>query len=73
MAADGLTTLRSNHGPADTMQRLAAEDAAGNTWLSYNDPSWLAQRHALGREVDAPARAMAAPLAALAEGATGSP
>lgn len=24
---------------------LAWEDAQGNTWLSYNDPAWLQQRH----------------------------
>jgi uncharacterized protein (DUF302 family) len=103
MAADGLTTMRSSHGPTDTMNRLEAEvkakgltvfarvdhaagatgvglslrptellifgniklgttlmqstqtigidlpwkalvwqDGSGNTWLSYNDPSWLA-------------------------------
>src|SRR5262245_46913854 len=114
MAADGLTTLPSNSGPRETMNRLEAEvkakgmtvfaridhaagaagaglsmrptlvlifgnakvgtplmqsvatmaidlplkalvwqDAAGTTWLSYNDPSWLAKRHGLGHEFDA--------------------
>ena len=108
MAAQGLTTLKSNHGPLDTMNRLEAavkargmtvfaridhsagaaaaglslnptellifgnarggtplmqtaqtmgidlplkalvwQDATGSTWLSYNDPAWLAQRHGL--------------------------
>jgi uncharacterized protein (DUF302 family) len=103
MAVDGLTTIRSSHGPKDTMNRLEAvvkakgltvfaridhaagaaevglplrptellifgnakggtplmqsaqtigidlplkalvwQDASGNTWLSYNDPDWLA-------------------------------
>jgi uncharacterized protein (DUF302 family) len=32
------------------MKALAWEDAAGKTWLSYNDPSWLATRHALAPE-----------------------
>ena len=106
MAVDGLTTLRSNHGPKDTMDRLEAavtarsmtvfaridhaaggvgvglslrptellifgnakagtplmqaaqsigidlplkalvwQDEAGDTWISSNDPSWLAKRH----------------------------
>jgi uncharacterized protein (DUF302 family) len=111
--ADGLTTLKSSHGPQDTMNRLEAavkargmtvfaridhsagaaaaglslnptellifgnarggtplmqtaqtigidlplkalvwQDASGSTWLSYNDPAWLAQRHGLsGTEV----------------------
>jgi len=109
MAVDGLTTLHSNHGPKDTMDRLAAavkargmtifaridhaagaadaglslgptellifgnakagtplmqaaqtlgidlplkalvwQDASGDTWISCNDPSWLAGRHGLG-------------------------
>ena len=117
MAADGLTTIRSNYGPKDTMNRLEAEvkargmtvfahvdhaagaaaaglqlrptdllifgnakggtplmqsvqtigidlplkilvwqDAAGATWISYNDPSWLAKRHGLGADVEATVR-----------------
>src|SRR5205085_5946095 len=27
---------------------LVWEDAAGKTWLSYNEPSWISQRHHLG-------------------------
>jgi uncharacterized protein (DUF302 family) len=131
MAADGLTTLPSSHGPKDTMDRLEAEvkakgmtvfaridhaaeaaqvglalratellifgnakagtplmlatqtigidlplkalvwqDAAGKTWLSYNAPAWLAQRHGLGREVEAAIGAMTAALSAVATAAT---
>ncbi len=134
MAADGLTTMRSSHGPKDTMNRLesavkargmtvfaridhaagAAEvglslrptellifgnakggtplmqsmqtigidlplkalvwqDGSGSTWLSYNDPSWLANRHGLGHEVEATVGAMAAALDAIARAATTSP
>jgi uncharacterized protein (DUF302 family) len=29
------------------LKALAWEDAAGRTWLAYNDPQWLAQRHGL--------------------------
>jgi uncharacterized protein (DUF302 family) len=108
MAAQGLTTIKSSHGPQDTMNRLEAavkakgmtvfaridhsagasavglplnptellifgnarggtplmqavqtigidlplkalvwQDASGITWLSYNDPAWLAKRHGL--------------------------
>ena len=133
MAADGLITLSSSHGPKDTMDRLAAEitargmtvfaridhaagaveaglplrptellifgnakggtplmqseqtigidlplkalvwqDASGRTWLSYNDPSWLAKRHGLGAEVDPAVKAMAAALNVIATKATAS-
>ena len=27
-------------------QALVWEDDAGKTWLAYNDPTWLARRHA---------------------------
>ena len=46
------------------------EDTAGKTWLAYNDPAWLAQRHGLGPEADATVGAMTAALAALARAAT---
>src|SRR5215469_7991618 len=109
MAADGLITIKSSHGPKETMERLEAavkakgliifartdhaagaaevglalrptellifgnakggtplmqsiqtigidlplkalvwQDEAGATWVSYNDPAWLAKRHGLG-------------------------
>jgi uncharacterized protein (DUF302 family) len=131
MAADGLYTIRSQHGPGETMSRLQAEveakgltvfarvdhaagaaavglslrptellmfgnakggtplmqavqtigidlplkmlvwqDASGDTWLSYNDPSWLAKRHGLTQEAGATVRALAAALEALAKTAT---
>jgi uncharacterized protein (DUF302 family) len=134
MAADGLTTIRSSHGPKDTMDRLEAEvrakgmtvfaridhaagaaevglplgptellifgnpkggtplmqsvqtsgidlplkalvwqDASGNTWLSYNEPNWIAKRHGLGHEVQTAVNAMAAALDAVARAATTSP
>src|SRR5579863_7833962 len=108
MAAQGLTTIKSSHGPQDTTNRLEAavkakgmavfaridhaagassvgmslnptevlifgnarggtplmqagqtigidlplkalvwQDASGETWLSYNDPAWIAARHGL--------------------------
>jgi uncharacterized protein (DUF302 family) len=133
MAADGLTTLKSSHGPKETVERLVAEveakgltvfaridhaagareaglalrptelvifgnakggtplmqanqaigidlplkalvwqDASGDTWLSYNDPAWLAQRHGLGNQVEAPVKAMTAMLGAVTRAATGA-
>jgi uncharacterized protein (DUF302 family) len=134
MAADGLTTIKSSHGPEETMESLEAavkakgltvfaridhaagaaevglslrptellifgnakggtplmqsnqtvgidlplkalvwQDASGDTWLSYDDPSWIAKRHGLGPEVDAPVKAMSAVLDAIARTATISP
>lgn len=131
MAADGLITMRSSHGPKDTMNRLEAvvkakgmtvfaridhaagaaevglslrptellifgnakagtplmqsiqaigidlplkalvwQDGSGETWLSYNDPSWFAKRHGLGHEAEATVSAMAAALDAIARIAT---
>lgn len=133
MAADGLITLKSSHGPKQTVERLVAEveakgltvfaridhaagasdaglalrptelvifgnakggtplmqanqaigidlplkalvwqEASGDTWLSYNDPAWLARRHGLGSEVEAPVKAMTAMLGAVTRAATGS-
>ena len=52
------------------LKALVWPDASGETWLSYNDPSWLAKRHELGHEAEAPVRAVAAALEALARTAT---
>ena len=52
------------------LKALVWQDAAGKTWLSYNDPAWIAERHGLGREVDATVAALTAALAAFAKGAT---
>lgn len=134
MAADGLISIRSNHGPKDTVERLEAEvkakgmvvfaridhsegaaqvglslrptfllifgnakggtplmqanqtigidlplkalvwqDASGETWISYNDPSWLAARHGLGHEVQAPISVITGALNAVAKAAATSP
>jgi uncharacterized protein (DUF302 family) len=52
---------------------LVWQDEAGNTWLSYNDPSWLAKRHGTGRDTEATIAALSGALQALAKGAAGSP
>ena len=132
MAAAGLITVASNHGPKETVNRLEAavkakgmtvfaridhaagaaeagmslrptellivgnakagtplmqatptigidlplkalvwQDPAGATWLSYNDPSWLVQRHGTGGDgLEATVDAMAAALDAVARAAT---
>ena len=129
-AADGLTTVRSSHGPEETMERVEAEvkargmtvfahidhaagaaavgqvlrptqvlifghpkggtplmqstqtagidlplkilvwqDAAGSTWISYNDPRWLADRHALPAALSPALAAMTAALDAITRAA----
>jgi uncharacterized protein (DUF302 family) len=55
------------------LKALVWQDAAGSTWLSYNDPSWLAKRHGLAPEVDVALGAVTAALSALARAATTSP
>ena len=55
------------------LKALVWQDPSGNTWLSYNDPSWLAKRHRLGHEVEATVSAMTAALDGIAKTATASP
>jgi uncharacterized protein (DUF302 family) len=55
------------------LKALVWEDASGKTWLSYNDPSWLAKRHGLGHETEPAVSAMTAALAATAKAATTGP
>ena len=54
------------------LKALVWQDASGDTWLSYNDPSWLAKRHGLGPQVAVPINALTAALASLAKAATTS-
>jgi uncharacterized protein (DUF302 family) len=131
MATDGLITVKSSHGPEETMNRLEAQvrakgmtvfanidhgagavaaglplrptrllifgnakggtplmqsvqtigidlplkalvwqDAEGVTWLSYNDPGWLAKRHGAGQAAEGPVGAMTAALDAIAKSST---
>jgi uncharacterized protein (DUF302 family) len=55
------------------LKALVWQDASGNTWVSYNDPSWLAKRHGLGHEADAAIRGITAALEAVTKTATTSP
>jgi uncharacterized protein (DUF302 family) len=54
------------------LKALVWQDAAGETWLSYNDPAWLASRHGLGNEAVATIMALTAALGAIATAAAGS-
>jgi uncharacterized protein (DUF302 family) len=55
------------------LKALVWQDGSGATWLSYNDPAWLAKRHGLGHDVEATVNALAAALGAVAKAATTSP
>jgi len=48
---------------------LAWEDAGGQSWISYNDPVWLIERHGMEQPGATPAAAMRTLLAAVTHGA----
>ena len=54
------------------LKALVWQDPSGTTWLSYNDPMWLAERHGLADEVEASLDAIATALASIARAATNS-
>lgn len=49
------------------LKMLVWQDEAGKTWLSYNEPHWLAERHGVGSNAEKAVAAMAAALAAIAK------
>jgi uncharacterized protein (DUF302 family) len=53
------------------LRALVWEDDVGKTWLAYNDPAWLARRHAVELGADRVLGAMTDALAAVAKDATG--
>ena len=73
-ANGGTPLMQSNQtiGIDLPLRALVWQDAAGKTWLSYNDPSWRAKRHDLGSQVDPAITAMAAGVSAIAREAIGS-
>jgi uncharacterized protein (DUF302 family) len=52
------------------LKALVWQDEAGETWLAYNDPKWLAQRHDALVGTERSLGAMADALAAVAKEAT---
>jgi uncharacterized protein (DUF302 family) len=74
-AKGGTPVMQSNQtvGIDLPLKALVWQDASGDTWLSYNDPSWIAKRRGLGHEVDATVNAMSAALDGIARTATTSP
>src|SRR4051794_39663569 len=58
------------------LKALVWQDPSGSTWLSYNDPGWLAKRHGLGDHsghTDRTVIAMRAALDAMARAASAAP
>jgi uncharacterized protein (DUF302 family) len=74
-AKGGTPLMQSNQtiGIDLPLKVLVWQDASGKTWISYNDPSWLAKRHGLGPEADPTVNAMAAALSAIVGKAAASP
>jgi uncharacterized protein (DUF302 family) len=55
------------------MKVLVWQDASGTTWLSYNDPNWIAKRHGLHSAVGATVSVLTAALDQMARSATKAP
>jgi uncharacterized protein (DUF302 family) len=55
------------------LKALVWQDAAGVTWLSYNDPYFLAQRHGLDDATKATVEALSGALKAISGKATTAP
>jgi uncharacterized protein (DUF302 family) len=70
-AKGGTPLMQSNQeiGLDLPLKALVWQDATNDTWISYNDPAWLAKRHGLGHEVEAPVSAMTAMLGAVTRAA----
>jgi uncharacterized protein (DUF302 family) len=54
------------------LKALVWQDASGDTFLSYNDPAWLAKRHGVSGATEAVVGTMSAVLLAVARAATAS-
>ena len=53
------------------LKALVWQDASGDTWVSYNDPAWLAHRHGLsGAATEAVVGNLSAALRAVTQAAT---
>jgi uncharacterized protein (DUF302 family) len=52
------------------LKALIWQDEAGQTWLGYNEPAWIAERHGIAAE--ATVAALSGALSALAQAATTS-
>ena len=55
------------------LKALVWQDASGVTWLSYNDPHWIAERHGIDEAAKAAVAALAGALKAISGKATTAP
>ncbi|MGV7214701.1 DUF302 domain-containing protein [Bradyrhizobium sp. UFLA05-112] len=71
-AKTGTPLMQSNQmiGIDLPLKTLVWQDASGTTWLSYNDPAFLAHHHGVDGANDTTVNAMAAALQAIASKAT---
>jgi uncharacterized protein (DUF302 family) len=53
------------------LKALVWEDTAGRTWISYNEPSWIAQRHNVANAETIVSK-MTAALSAMSKAAAGT-
>jgi len=53
------------------LKALVWEDTAGTTWMSYNQPGWIAQRHSVANAEPVVSK-MAAALSAMSKAAAGT-
>src|SRR5579863_3476962 len=66
-AGTGLMQAAQTMGIDLPLKALVWQDEAGKTWLSYNDPRWLAARHGVGAGAEKTLAAMSDALAAVAK------
>jgi uncharacterized protein (DUF302 family) len=65
-----LMQLNQSMGIDVPLRALVSQDENGQVWLAYSEPSWIAERHALGPGSQPAVNALAAALSALAKNAT---
>jgi len=53
------------------LKALVWQDAAGKTWISYNEPGWIAQRHSVANAEPVVSKMVAA-LSAMSKAAAGT-
>jgi uncharacterized protein (DUF302 family) len=70
-AGTPLMQARQTAGIDLPLKALVWQDESGRTWLSTNDPHWLARRHGVTEGMDKVLSAMANALATVASEATG--
>jgi uncharacterized protein (DUF302 family) len=68
-AGTPLMQARQTIGIDLPLKVLVWEDDQGKTWLTYNDPRFLAERHGLDAKVDGVVAAMSAGLQKLTQAA----